>query len=161
MRALHFLALGLAFAALAAGPAGASERSIEEALGKWQILCFDDAVGQYRDCYVSRDQLAVLISGRGYELVIVGHGTKREAGSQMSVRVDGRAPIVWREDDLYADEAFTAAVNQFLPGNKALIKWTDGGSGEARSQDVPLSGFTKAYQRAYKLIENYEPVKTE
>lgn len=149
--------LGLALAVFLVGAAKAGEQSIDETLGPWQILCFDDAVGQYRDCYVIRDELSVLISGRNYELVIVGHGTQRQPGSEMSVRVDGRAPITWREDDLYADEAFAAAVDQFLPGNRATIRWVDAASGAEERRDLSLSGFTKAYRRAHRLIENYEP----
>lgn len=157
MRVSILPACWLAIAAFIAGPAGAGEQSIDEASGKWQILCFDDAVGEYRDCYVIRDELSVLISGRGYELVVVGHGTQRQTGSEMSVRVDGRAAITWREDDLYADEAFAEAVDQFLPGTKATIRWIDAASGAEERRDISLSGFTKAYRRANQLIENYEP----
>ena len=96
-----------AVAAVTAVTAGAAEPSIDERAGKWQILCFDNAAGRYRDCYVARDALAVLMSSSGYELVIVGHGRELRPESVMHIHVDGNGPMFWRENDLHADDIFS------------------------------------------------------
>ena len=51
----------LAVVSLAIGAVSvdAAETSVDERSGKWQISCFDDETGRYRDCYVGRDALAV------------------------------------------------------------------------------------------------------
>ena len=154
---MRILILGLCCLVVGAFTASAAERSVEEVLGDWQILCFDEEVAQYRDCYVIRDALAVLIGGAGYELVIVGHELERQTGTDMVVRVDRNQSILWREDDLHADEAFSKAIRQFMAGAKAAIEWTDGQSGERVGGVVSLIGFTKAYQRAKRRISDYRP----
>ena len=150
------LAMG-AVAAVTAGAAGAAEPSIDERAGKWQILCFDNDAGRYRDCYVARDTLAVLVSSSGYELVIVGHGKALRPESSMHVHVDGNAPMFWREDDLHADDIFSLAIKQFKAGTTVSLKWTDGQSGKHIRAKVSLIGFTKAYRRSQEIIADYEP----
>lgn len=147
------------FMFLSAGAAAAQERSIEEAVGDWQLLCFDDQIAQYRSCYVIRDQLSVLVSSRDYELVFVGHGAERKPGSEVSARVDTNEPLLWREDDFYADEVFATAIKQFRAGQKAKLSWTNKDTGDEVNGEVSLIGFTKAYQRANALITDYRPAE--
>ncbi len=154
---MRVLILGLCCLVVGAFTASAAERSVEEVLGDWQILCFDEEVAPYRDCYVIRDALAVLIGGAGYELVIVGHELERQTGTDMVVRVDRNQPILWREDDLYADEAFSRTIQRFMAGAKAAIEWTDGQSGKRVGGVVSLTGFTRAYQRAKRRISDHQP----
>lgn len=142
---------------LGTSAAAAQERSIEETVGDWQVLCFDDEVAQYRSCYVIRDDLSVLVSSRDYELVFVGNGAERMPGSQVSARIDGRETLIWREDDFYADEVFAAAIRQFRAGQKAQLTWTNKDPGEEVAGEVSLIGFTKAYQRADELVGEYQP----
>ena len=153
MRARIVLAVCLFLSAGAA----AQERSVEEAVGEWQLLCFDDHIAQYRSCYVIRDQLSVLVSSRDYELVFVGHGAERKPGSEVSARVDTNKPLLWREDDFYADEVFADAIKQFRAGQKAKLTWTNKDTDERVNGEVSLIGFTKAYQRANALISKYRP----
>lgn len=145
------------FLFLAVSAAAAQERSVEENLGDWQVLCFDDDIAQYRSCYVIRDQLSVLVSSRDYELVFIGHGAERKPGSEVAAQIDGKEILRWREDDFYADDAFTAAIRQFRAGQKARLSWTNKASDEEVASEVSLIGFTKAYQRANALIEEYRP----
>ena len=153
MRARIVLAVCLFLGAGAA----AQERSVEEAVGKWQLLCFDDEIAQYRSCYVIRDQLSVLVSSRDYELVFVGHGAERKPGSEVTAQVDANQPLLWREDDFYADEVFADAIKQFRAGQKAKLTWTNKNTDEQVNGEVSLIGFTKAYQRANALISEYRP----
>ena len=136
---------------------GAAEPSVDESAGKWQILCFDNETDRYRDCYVVRDALAVLVSGSGYELVIVGHGKELRPESSMHVHVDGNAPMFWREDDLHADDIFSVAIKQFKAGTTVSLKWTEKQSGKRVRAKVSLIGFTKAYRRSKEIIADYEP----
>ncbi len=146
-----------AVAAVTAVTAGAAEPSIDERAGKWQILCFDNAAGRYRDCYVARDALAVLMSSSGYELVIVGHGRELRPESVMHVHVDGNGPMFWRENDLHADDIFSLAIKQFKAGTTVSLKWTEKQSGKRVRAKVSLIGFTKAYRRSKEIIADYEP----
>lgn len=139
--------------------AAAQERSIEEASGDWQILCFDDAIAQYRSCYVIRDDLSVLVSSRDYELVFVGNGAERKPGSEVSAQIDGKGTLHWREDDFYADDVFSSAIRQFKSGRKAKLTWMNKDPGEEVTSEVSLIGFTKAYQRANTLISDYRPAE--
>ncbi len=154
MHVRFILAVCLFFAA---GAAAAQERSIEETLGDWQILCFDDEIAQYRSCYVIRGDLSVLVSSRDYELVFIGNGAERKPGSEVSAQIDGKATLSWREDDFYADDVFADAIRQFRAGQKARLTWTNKDSGEDVSGEVSLVGFTKAYRRANALISDYKP----
>lgn len=154
MHVRFILAVCLFFAA---GAAAAQERSIEETLGDWQILCFDDEIAQYRSCYVIRGDLSVLVSSRDYELVFIGNGAERKPGSEVSAQIDGKAALSWREDDFYADDVFADAIRQFRAGQKARLTWTNKDSGEDVSGEVSLVGFTKAYRRANALISDYKP----
>ncbi len=142
---------------LGVSAAAAQERSVEETLGDWQLLCFDDEIAQYRSCYVIRDVLSVLVSSRDYKLVFVGHGAERKPGSEVSAQVDNKATLRWREDDFYADDAFADAIRQFRAGQKARLTWMSKDSGEQVSGEVSLIGFTKAYRRANALISEYRP----
>lgn len=142
---------------LGANAAAAQQRSVEETVGDWQVLCFDDEVAQYRSCYVIRGDLSVLVSSREYELVFVGNGADRKPGSDVSAQVDGKPPLRWREDDFYADDVFAEAIKQFRAGQKAKVTWTNKGTGEDVSNEVSLIGFTKAYRRAKELISEYKP----
>ena len=144
---------------LSVSAAAAQERSVEEAVGDWQVLCFDDDIAQYRSCYVIRDQLSVLVSSRDYELVFVGHGAERKPGSEVTARIDDKDVLRWREDDFYADDAFTEAIKQFRAGKKARLTWTNKTSGEEIAGEVSLIGFTKAYRRANSLIGEYRPTE--
>jgi hypothetical protein len=137
--------------------AAAQERSIEESVGNWQVLCFDDEIAQYRSCYVIRGDLSVLVSSRDYELVFVGNGAERMPGSEVTAQVDGRKTLSWREDDFYADEVFADAIRQFRAGQEAKVTWTNKDPGEEITGEVSLIGFTKAYQRANALISEYKP----
>lgn len=137
--------------------AAAQERSIEESVGNWQVLCFDDEIAQYRSCYVIRGDLSVLVSSRDYELVFVGNGAERMPGSEVTAQVDGRQTLSWREDDFYADEVFADAIRQFRAGQEAKVTWTNKDPGEEITGEVSLIGFTKAYQRANALISEYKP----
>ena len=148
---------GLVCFAIGVISASAAERTVDERSGEWQILCFGDEVSRHRDCYVIRDDLAVLVSGQGYELVIIGHGSELQPRSYMSVRVDDHPPIFWREHNLHADEAFVEAIKQFMAGNVASITWTGRQSHEDVDRRVPLVGFTKAYRRGKQIIADYEP----
>ncbi len=141
----------------ATGTATAAEKSIEESSGDWQIVCFDDEVAQYRSCYVIREDLSVLISSRDYRLVFVGSGSDREPGSEVTVQVDGKQPIVWREDDFYADDAFGAAIQQFRAGKIASIAWSHKDTGQNVQDDVSLIGFSRAYRRANEIVTEYNP----
>lgn len=143
--------------AVGAGAAVAQERSVEETVGDWQVLCFDDEIALYRSCYVIRDDLSVLVSSRDYELVFVGNGAERKPGSQVSAQIDGKQILQWREDDFYADEVFADAIRQFKAGQKARVTWTNKESGADVSGEVSLIGFTKAYRRANALVEEYKP----
>jgi hypothetical protein len=136
--------------------AAAQERSVEESVGDWQVLCFDDEVAQYRSCYVIRGDLSVLVSSRDYELVFVGDGAKRSPGSEVSAQVDGKETLNWREDDFYADEVFASAIRQFRAGQKVKLTWTNKDPGEEVTSEVSLLGFTKAYRRANALISEYQ-----
>ncbi len=151
------LAMGAVAAVAAVNAAGAAEPSIDEQAGKWQISCYDNDTDRYRDCYVARDALAVLVSSSGYELVIVGHGKALRPESAMHVHVDGNAPMFWREDDLHADDIFSLAIKQFKAGTTVSLKWTDGQSGKHIRAKVSLIGFTKAYRRSQEIIADYEP----
>ena len=151
------LAMGAVAAVAAVNAAGAAEPSIDEQAGKWQISCYDNETDRYRDCYVARDALAVLVSSSGYELVIVGHGKALRPESSMHVHVDGNAPMFWREDDLHADDIFSLAIKQFKAGTTVSLKWTDGQSGKHIRAKVSLIGFTKAYRRSQEIIADYEP----
>jgi len=142
---------------LGASAAAAQERSVEETVGDWQLLCFDDDIAQYRSCYVIRDELSVLVSSRDYKLVFVGHGAERKPGSEVSAQIDNKAILRWREDDFYADDAFSDAIRQFRAGQKARLTWINKETGEPVSGDVSLIGFTKAYGRANALISEYRP----
>jgi len=143
--------------AMGAAAAGAAEPSVDERAGKWQISCYDNETGHYRDCYVARDALAVLVSSSGYELVIVGHGKALRPESAMHVHVDGNAPMFWREDDLHADDIFSLAIKQFRAGTTVSLKWTDGQSGQHIRAKISLIGFTKAYRRSKEIIADYDP----
>jgi len=143
--------------ALFATAAIAQERSIEETVGDWQVLCFDDEVAQYRSCYVIRGDLSVLVSSRDYELVFVGNGAERKPGSEVTAQVDGKAALAWREDDFYADEVFTEAIRQFRAGQKAKVSWANKETGQEVTGQVSLIGFTNAYKRANTLISEYQP----
>ena len=145
------------FLLLGVSAAGAQERSVEETVGDWQLLCFDDDIAQYRSCYVIRDQLSVLVSSRNYELVFVGHGAERKPGSEVTARVDDKPALAWKEDDFYADEAFSSAIREFRAGRAAHLTWTSKESEGPVSSEVSLIGFTKAYQRANALVEEYRP----
>ncbi len=145
--------------ALFATAAAAQERSVEESVGDWQVLCFDDQVAQYRSCYVIRGDLSVLVSSRDYELVFVGNGAERKPGSDVTVRVDGKAALTWREDDFYADEVFSDAIRQFRAGQKVKVSWANKESDQEVTSDVSLLGFTKAYKRAEALISEYQPTE--
>ncbi len=149
----------LAVVSLAIGAVSvdAAETSVDERSGKWQISCVDDETGRYRDCYVGRDALAVLVSSSGYELVIVGHRKELQPRSSMHVRVDGNAPMFWREDDLHADDIFSQAVKQFMAGMTVSLKWTERQSGKAVRAKISLIGFTKAYRRSKEIIADYDP----
>lgn len=142
---------------LAAGAAAAQERSVEETLGDWQVLCFDDEIAQYRSCYVIRDQLSVLVSSRNYELVFVGHGAERKPGSDVTAQIDDKEVLRWREDDFYADDSFSKAIQQFRAGQNARLSWTSKESDEEITEEVSLIGFTKAYRRANALLDEYRP----
>lgn len=137
----------------------AQERSIEETVGDWQVLCFDDEVAQYRSCYVIRGDLSVLVSSRDYELVFVGNGAERMPGSQVSAQVDDKQTLSWREDDFYADEVFAEAIRQFRAGQKARVAWTNKDPGEEVTGEISLIGFTKAYRRAGALVAEYGPAE--
>jgi hypothetical protein len=137
--------------------AAAQERSIEESVGNWQVLCFDDEIAQYRSCYVIRGDLSVLVSSRDYELVFIGNGAERMPGSEVAAQVDGRQTLSWREDDFYADEVFADAIRQFRAGQNAKVTWTNKDPGNEITDEVSLIGFTKAYQRANALISEYKP----
>ena len=139
-----------------AGAVSAAEKSVEETSGAWQILCFDDEPARYRSCYVMRGDLSVLVSSQEYQLVFVGSGSDRQPGSEVTVRVDGDPPIVWREDDFYADEAFTSAIKQFRAGRTAAFTWSRKDSGESVKGQVSLIGFTKAHRRAQEIVSAYE-----
>ena len=154
MRARIILAVCLF---LGVSAAAAQERSVEETLGDWQLLCFDDDIAQYRSCYVIRDVLSVLVSSRDYKLVFVGHGAERKPGSEVSAQVDNKETLRWREDDFYADDVFADAIRQFIAGQKARLTWMSKDSGEPVSAEVSLIGFTKAYRRANALISEYRP----
>ena len=145
------------FLLLMTGAVNAAEKSVEETAGAWQILCFDDDAARYRSCYVMRGDLSVLISSQEYQLVFVGSGSDRQPGSEVTVRVDGDPPIVWREDDFYADEAFTSAVKQFRAGRTAAFTWSRKDTGESVKGQVSLIGFTRAYRRAQEIVSAYEP----
>ena len=142
---------------LGGNAAVAQERSVEETVGDWQLLCFDDDIAQYRSCYVIRDALSVLVSSRDYELVFVGSGAERKAGSEVTAQVDDKAALSWREDDFYADDVFGDAIKQFREGRKAQLTWTSKESDETVSGEVSLIGFTRAYRRANTLISEYKP----
>lgn len=142
---------------LGVSAAAAQERSVEETLGDWQLLCFDDEIAQYRSCYVIRDVLSVLVSSRDYKLVFVGHGAERKPGSEVSAQIDNKETLRWREDDFYADDVFADAIRQFRAGQKARLTWMSKDSGERVSAEVSLIGFTKAYRRANALISEYRP----
>ena len=148
---------GLVCFAIGVISASAAEWTVDERSGEWQILCLDDEVSWHRDCYVIRDDLAVLMSGQGYKLVIIGHGSELQPGSYMFVRVDDNPPIFWQEHNLHADEAFAEAIKQFMAGNVASITWTRRQSREAVDRRVSLVGFTKAYRRGKQIIADYEP----
>jgi hypothetical protein len=137
--------------------AAAQERSIEETVDDWQVLCFDDEVAQYRSCYVIRGDLSVLVSSRDYELVFVGNGAERKPGSDVTAQVDGKKALTWREDDFYADEVFADAIRQFRGGQKAKVNWTNKETDQEVTSEVSLIGFTKAYKRANTLISEYKP----
>jgi hypothetical protein len=156
MRARIILAVCLF---LGVSAAAAQERSVEETSGDWQLLCFDDDIAQYRSCYVIRGDLSVLVSSRDYELVFVGNGAERKPGSEVSAQVDNKEILRWREDDFYADDAFTGAIRQFRAGQKARLTWMSKDSGEKIIGDVSLIGFTKAYRRATALISEYRPAQ--
>ena len=155
--AMVSLAMAAVAAVAAVNAAGAAEPSIDEQAGKWQISCYDNDTDRYRDCYVARDALAVLVSSSGSELVIVGHGKALRPESSMHVHVDGNAPMFWREDDLHADDIFSLAIKQFKAGTTVSLKWTDGQSGKHIRAKVSLIGFTKAYRRSQEIIADYEP----
>jgi hypothetical protein len=157
MRVSFLATVCLAMGAVAAVAADTPRPSIDERAGKWQILCFDNDDGRYRDCYVVRDTLAVLMSSSGYELVIAGHGRDLRPESMMHVHVDGDAPLFWREDDLHADDIFTLAIKQFKAGTTVSLKWTENQSGKNVRAKISLIGFTKAYRRGQEIIAGYEP----
>ncbi len=141
---------------IAAVPANAADRSIEESLGDWRISCFDDDFTEYRDCYVIRDTLSVLVSGMGYEIVIVGLGYDRPPESMVVVQVDDNAPLRWRQEDLYADGTFSKAIRQFRAGQMAQLRFLQGPSETEVGAEISLIGFTKAYQRAKRLVRDYK-----
>ncbi len=153
---LAAVCLAMGAAAAGAGAAGAAEPSVDERAGKWQISCYDDETAHYRDCYVARDALAVLVSSSGYELVIVGHGIELQPGSSMHVRVDGKPPMFWREDDLHADDIFSRAIKQFRAGTTVSLRWTERQSGKDIRAKISLIGFTKAYRRGKEILSDYE-----
>jgi invasion protein IalB len=140
---------------IAAVPANAADRSIEESLGDWRISCFDDDFTEYRDCYVIRDTLSVLVSGMGYEIVIVGLGYDRPPESMVVVQVDDNAPLRWRQEDLYADGTFSKAIRQFRAGQMAQLRFLQGPSETEVGAEISLIGFTEAYQRAKRLVRDY------
>jgi invasion protein IalB len=142
--------------AMAGVPANAADKSIEESSGDWRISCFDDDFTEYRDCYVIRDSLSVLVSGMGYEIVIVGLGYDRPPESVVVVQVDDNAPLRWRQEDLYADGAFSKAIRQFRAGQTAQVRFLRGPSETEVGGEISLIGFTKAYQRAKQLVRDYK-----
>jgi invasion protein IalB len=142
--------------AIAAVPANAAEKSIEESSGDWQISCYDDDFTNYRDCYVIKDSLSVLVSGQGYEIVIVGLGYDRPPESEAIVQVDDNAPLRWRQEDLYADGTFSKVIRQFRAGQAAQIRFLQGPSESQVGAEISLIGFTKAYQRARRLVRDYK-----
>ncbi len=142
--------------AIAAVPANAADRSIEESSGDWRISCFDDDFTEYRDCYVIRDTLSVLVSGMGYEIVIVGLGYDRPPESEVVVQVDENAPLRWRQEDLYADSTFSKAIRQFRAGQTAQLQFLEGPLETKVGAEISLIGFTKAYQRAKRLVRDYK-----
>jgi Invasion associated locus B (IalB) protein len=154
---MHVRMILAVFMILGVNAAAAQERSVEETVGDWQVLCFDDQIAQYRSCYVIRGDLSVLVSSRDYELVFIGNGAERMPGSEVSAQVDGKQVLNWREDDFYADEVFAQAIRQFRAGQKAKVTWTNKDPGEEVASEVSLVGFTKAYQRANTLISDYKP----
>ena len=81
---MRVLLLAVIALAAAVAPAEAAEQSVEDSEGDWRIACFDENITEYRDCYVIRDSLAVLISGQGYEIVIVGHGYDRTPNTEVA-----------------------------------------------------------------------------
>ncbi|MFQ5574747.1 MAG: invasion associated locus B family protein [Terriglobia bacterium] len=142
--------------AIAGVPANAADKSIEESSGDWRISCFDDNFTGYRDCYVIRDSLSVLVSGMGYEIVIVGLGYDRPPESEAIVQVDENAPLRWRQEDLYADGTFSKAIRQFRAGQTAQLQFLQGPSETQVGAEISLIGFTKAYQRAKRLVRDYK-----
>lgn len=148
-----------AVVALFVTAAAAQERSIEETVGDWQVLCFDDEVAQYRSCYVIRGDLSVLVSSRDYELVFVGNNADRKTGSDVTAQVDGKKALTWQEDDFYADEVFAEAIREFRAGQKAKVSWVNKETDQEVTSEVSLIGFTKAYKRANTLISDYKPAQ--
>ena len=142
--------------AIAAVPVNAADKSIEESSGDWRISCFDDDFTEYRDCYVIRDTLSVLVSGQGYEIVIVGLGYDRPPESEVVVQVDDNAPLRWRQEDLYADGTFSKAIRQFRAGQMAQLRFLQGPAETEVGAEISLIGFTKAYQRAKRLVRDYK-----
>ncbi len=153
---MRILVLIAACFAIAGVPAHAADKSIEESAGDWRISCYDDHITEYRDCYVIRDTLSVLVSGQGYEIVIVGFGYDRPPESEVVVRVDDNAPLRWRQEDLYADGTFSKAIRQFRAGQTAQLQFLEGPSETAVGAEISLIGFTKAYQRAKRLVRDYK-----
>jgi invasion protein IalB len=125
----------------------AQERSIEETVGDWQVLCFDDEVAQYRSCYVIRGDL----------LVFVGNGAERKPGSDVTAQVDGKKVLTWQEDNFYADDIFAEAIKEFRAGQKVKVSWDNKETDQKVTSEVSLIGFTKAYKRANTLISEYKP----
>jgi hypothetical protein len=153
---MRILVLIAACFAIAAVPATAADKSIEESSGDWRISCFDDDFTGYRDCYVIRDSLSVLVSGQGYEIVIVGLGYDRPPESVVVVQVDDNVPLRWRQEDLYADGTFSKAIRQFRAGQTAQLRFLQGPSETEVGAEISLNGFTKAYQRAKRLVRDYK-----
>ena len=156
---MHVRMILAVYLVLGVTAAVAQEKSVEETVGDWQVLCFDDEIAQYRSCYVIRGDLSVLVSSRDYELVFVGNGAERMPGSDVIAQVDGRQVLTWREDDFYADEVFAEAIRQFRAGQKAKVTWTNKDPGEDITDEVSLIGFTKAYRRADELVSEYGPAE--
>ncbi len=153
---MRILVLIAACFAIAGVPANAADKSIEESSGDWRISCYEDDITEYRDCYVIRDTLSVLVSGQGYEIVIVGLGFERPPESEVVVRVDENAPLRWRQEDLYADGTFSKAIRQFRAGQTAQLQFLEGPSETEVGAEISLIGFTKAYQRAKRLVRDYK-----
>ena len=127
-------------------------------LGQWVVTCRRDSFTDEASCSIratlrgSRPgDLVVTLEGKDSTSIVVGGGPHKP-GSAAAVRIDDGGAISWPAEEIYSGDQAAQVVGQLRDGTVARSRWASSVSSTPLDQEMLLSGFGVAVDRARSVL---------